>query len=65
MDVTARAQSTHPVEDLLIRLIIAAAALSRAIEVRLWRAGRLSDRATAALPVARLPIVVGSFGLAP
>lgn len=63
MDITAHAPDTDHVEGVLIGLIIAAAVLSRPIESRLWRAGRLSDRALAALLVARFPIVFGLFAL--
>jgi prepilin signal peptidase PulO-like enzyme (type II secretory pathway) len=33
------------------------AVVSRLVEVRLWRAGRLSDRTTAVMLLARFPIV--------
>ena len=36
---------------------VAIAVASRPIEVRLWRAGRLSDRALAVLLLARLPLL--------
>jgi hypothetical protein len=43
-------------------LIVAVA--SRPIEVRLWRAGRLSDRTAALLIVSRFPIVTALYGVA-
>jgi hypothetical protein len=47
---------------LLVILLVLAVA-SRPIEVRLWRAGRLSDRALALLLLARFPILVGLFAV--
>jgi ABC-type multidrug transport system permease subunit len=47
----------------LIAIVIFAATISRPIEVHLWRAGRLSDRATAMLLVGRFPVVAFLFGL--
>jgi hypothetical protein len=44
-------------------LLIAAAVISRPVEVRLWRAGRLSDRTTALLLVGRFPVVVGLYAI--
>lgn len=44
-------------------LIVIAAIASRPIEARLWRAGRLSDRTTAILLVARFPVLCFVFGL--
>ncbi len=44
-------------------LLIAAAVISRPIEARLWRAGRLSDRTTALLLIGRFPVVVGLFAI--
>jgi hypothetical protein len=39
-------------------LILILAVASRPIEVRLWRAGRLSDRAVTVLVLARFPLLV-------
>lgn len=50
-------------ERVLIALVIAAAVLSRPIEARLWRAGRLSDRTTALLGLGRFPLVCCLFAL--
>ena len=50
-------------EGALIAIVIVAAAISRPIESRLWRNGRLSDRTTALLLVGRLPVVVCLFAL--
>jgi hypothetical protein len=47
---------------LLVILLVVAVA-SRPIELRLWRAGRLSDRALALLLLARFPILVGLFAV--
>ena len=47
----------------LIGIVILAAVISRPIEARLWRAGRISDRTTAILVVGRFPVVVCLFGL--
>jgi hypothetical protein len=47
---------------LLVILLVALVA-SRPIEVRLWRAGRLSDRALAVLLLVRFPILVGLFAV--
>ena len=44
-------------------LVIAAAVASRPIEVRLWRRGRLSDRALALLLVGRFPVFVGPLAV--
>ena len=44
-------------------LVIAAAVISRPIEARLWRAGRLSDRTTALLLIGRFSVVVGLFAI--
>lgn len=44
-------------------LVILAAVASRPIEVRLWRAGRLSDRALTLLVLGRFPLVVGLFAV--
>ena len=50
-------------EGVLVLIVIIAAALSRPIEARLWRAGVLSDRSTAILFVGRFPVVCLLFGL--
>ena len=44
-------------------IIAIAAIASRPIEARLWRAGRLSDRATAILFLGRFPVLCFLFGL--
>jgi hypothetical protein len=50
-------------EGLLLALVIAAAVISRPIEIRLWRAGRISDRTLAIVGLARFPVVAFLFGL--
>ena len=50
-------------EGLLVALVIAAAVISRPIEMRLWRAGRISDRTLAIVGLARFPIIAFLFGL--
>lgn len=50
-------------EGLLTVLVIVIAVISRPVEVRLWRAGRISDRTLAIAGLARFPIVVFAFGL--
>jgi len=50
-------------EGLLVALVIAAAVISRPIEMRLWRAGRISDRTLAIAGLARFPIIAFLFGL--
>jgi hypothetical protein len=47
----------------LVILIVAVALLSRPIESRLWRAGRLSDRKLTLLLVGRFPLLVGLVAL--
>jgi hypothetical protein len=47
----------------LIAIVVVAAVISRPIEARLWRAGRLSDRTTALLLLGRFPLVAGLFAL--
>jgi len=47
----------------LTLLVVIVAVISRPVEIRLWRAGRLSDRATALLLVGRFPVVVFLFGV--
>jgi len=44
-------------------LLIAAAVVSRPIEARLWRAGRLSDRTTALLLIGRFPVLICLFAI--
>ena len=48
-----------PLEVALVALLIVVAAVSRPVEVRLWQAGRLSDRAYVALFLSRFPLLVG------
>lgn len=44
-------------------LAIIAAVVSRPIEVRLWRAGRLSDRVVTLLLLGRFPVLVTLFAV--
>ena len=44
-------------------LVIVVAVASRSIEVRLWRAGRLSDRALTLLMLGRFPALTAIFAL--
>jgi hypothetical protein len=46
------------IRDALIVLLIVAGVASRPIEVRLWRAGRLSNRAVTILLLARTPVLL-------
>ena len=48
----------------LALLIVFVAVASRPIEVRLWRAGRISDRTVTMLLLGRFPIVVAIAALA-
>lgn len=48
---------------LLVVVVILAAVVSRPLEVRLWRAGRLSDRTTALLLLGRFPFLVFLFAV--
>lgn len=48
---------------LIVAIVIIAALVSRPLEARLWRAGRLSDRTTALLMLGRFPILIFVFGL--
>ena len=48
-------------EGVVVVLVIVAAVISRPLEVRLWRAGKLSDRSTALLLVGRLPVLAFVF----
>jgi hypothetical protein len=50
-------------EAVVLALVIIAAVASRPIEMRLWRAGRLSDRTTAVLLLGRFPALCFVFGL--
>ena len=50
-------------EGALVAVLVVAAVLSLQIEARLWRAGRLSDRAMTILLLGRLPVVVFLFGI--
>jgi len=45
----------------MMLLVVVAAVASRPIEVRVWRAGRLSDRTMTLLLFGRFPLVVASF----
>jgi hypothetical protein len=45
----------------LVVLIVGIALVSRPIEARLWRAGRLSDRKLTLLLIGRFPVIVGLF----
>jgi hypothetical protein len=45
-------------------LLVVLAVASRPIEVRLWRAGRISDRTVTILLLGRFPVVVGVAALA-
>jgi xanthine/uracil/vitamin C permease (AzgA family) len=53
----------HPVQGLLIGAVMVAALLSRPIEARLWRAGRISDRTAAIVLLGRFPVIVLMAGL--
>ena len=50
-------------EGLVLALVIVVAVISRPIEVRLWRAGRITDRTLAIVSLARFPILAFVFGL--
>jgi len=50
-------------EGALVAVVMVAAVVSRPLELRLWRAGRLSDRSTAILLIARFPVVCFVLGL--
>lgn len=50
-------------EPWLTILIIVAAVASRPIEIRPWRAGRLSDRMLTSLLLGRFPVVVGLYAV--
>ncbi|HJP89957.1 MAG TPA: hypothetical protein VJ850_13050 [Candidatus Limnocylindrales bacterium] len=50
-------------ENVSVVLLIVAAVASRPIEARLWRSGRLSDRAAAILVLGRFPVLAFVFGL--
>jgi len=51
------------VQGVLTALVIIAAVVSRPVEVRLWRAGSLSDEAMAILLLGRFPVVVLLFAV--
>jgi hypothetical protein len=51
------------VQGLLVVVVVLAAVISRPLEVRLWRAGRLSDRTTALLLLGRFPVLVFLFAV--
>ena len=50
-------------ETILLALLVFAMVVTRPFEEGRWRAGRISDRASALLVVARLPILVLGFAL--
>jgi hypothetical protein len=50
-------------ETILLALLVFALVATRPFEEGRWRAGRLSDRTSALLVVARLPILVFGFAL--
>jgi hypothetical protein len=50
-------------EAVLVAVVIAVAVVTRPLEARLWRSGRLSDEMTAILLLARFPVVCFLFGL--
>jgi hypothetical protein len=50
-------------QGVLVAVIVIAALVSRPIEARLWRAGRLSDRATVVLVLGRFPVLCFLFAL--
>lgn len=50
-------------QGVLVVLVIVAAVISRPVEARLWRAGKLSDRTTAILLLGRFPVVVFLFAV--
>jgi hypothetical protein len=51
------------VQAVVFAIIVIAAVASRPIEARLWRGGRLSDRAAAVLLLGRFPVLCFLFGL--
>jgi hypothetical protein len=52
-----RERTVRLMEGIVVVLVILAAVISRPVEVRLWRAGKLSDRTAALLLVGRFPIL--------
>lgn len=50
-------------ETTLLALLLFAIVLTRPVEERLWRSGRISDRASAWLILGRLPVLAGAFGV--
>jgi hypothetical protein len=50
-------------ETILLALLVFAMVVTRPFEEGRWRAGRMSDRTSALLVVARLPILVLGFAL--
>lgn len=52
-----------PAMDPLVIALIVGAVLARLISIRLWRAGRISDRTMALLSVGRFPVIGLLFGL--
>jgi hypothetical protein len=50
-------------EGIVVVLVILAAVISRPVEVRLWRAGKLSDRTAALLLVGRFPVLAFVFAV--
>jgi hypothetical protein len=63
LTVRAFQRNVRLVEGLLIALVIVAAVISRPVEARLWRAGKLSDRTTAILLLGRFPVMVFLFAV--
>jgi hypothetical protein len=51
------------VRGVLVALVILAAVISRPVEVRLWRAGKLSHRIAALLLLGRFPAVTFLFAV--
>jgi hypothetical protein len=51
------------VTGVLFWVVLIAAVVSRPVEARLWRAGRISDRTTAILLLGRFPVVVFLFAV--
>ena len=52
-----------PTETILLALLVFAMVVTRPFEESRWRSGRMSDRTSALLVVARLPILVLGFAL--
>jgi hypothetical protein len=51
------------VQGVLLATVVIAAIASRPIELRLWRAGRISDQTTTVLLLGRLPVLILLYGL--